>query len=248
MLIAIPAYGGQLLVQCFTSVLKLYKSEEILSKYDLSVLTIHNEALISRARQEMAKEAINREVDYLFFIDADTSFTPTQFLKVLDADKPVVGGTYMKKTLVDPGLNFSISLEIDKLFWERHQTLPSSLHGFDILRRDHCSEGPILKAKYIPTGFMCIKVDILKKLSENTITYLSDTRGNDQPSFTEEEIKKMQVAELFPVSVQNNRLESEDWGFCRLCSENDIGVFLHTDVVVEHHGAIVFHPQHFKMS
>lgn len=234
-------------MQCFNSVLGLFKSEEIKERYELQVLTVHNEALISRARQEIAKEAINRGVDKLFFVDADISFAQEQFLKVLEADKPVVGGTYMKKTLVDPSLNFSVSKEVDKEFWEKHQCLPSSLPGFDIFKQEYCAASPVIKVKYIPTGFMCIKTEVLKELSEKTATYLSDRRPSSQAAFTEEEARKMQVAELFPVSVQEGALESEDWGFCRLCQENRIGVYLHTEVVVEHHGAIVFHPRHFRM-
>lgn len=245
-LLAIPAYGGNIMVQCFNSVLKLYKNKELNEKYEISTLTVHNEALISRARQEIAKAALMKKVDKLFFIDADISFTEEDFLKIVDADKPVVGGTYMKKSLSDPGLNFSISSEMDKEFILKHGTAPSNLDGFEILKSEYCSESPLIKAKYIPTGFMCIKKEVLEKLHDVSVKYLSDRRSNQQVVFTEEEVKKMQVAEMFPVSVQNNILESEDWGFCRLCAENNIDVYLHTEVVVEHHGLIVFHPRHFR--
>ena len=238
-LIAIPAYGGNIKALCFQSVLNVIKE---VKDYEINVLTVQNDALIQRARQEIVKETLNREVDKLFFVDADIVFTSEQFLKIVEADKDVVGGTYMKKGLKQPSYNFNLSKEITIDLLKNYQTPPNSLKGLNIVKEKYCKENPILKAVHVPTGFLCIKTDILKKLYETIPTYLSDRRGNHKVAFSEEEMKKMQVAELFPVSIQNNILESEDYGFCRLCKENDIDVFLHTDVVVDHIGSIVFHP------
>ncbi len=246
-MIAMPAYGGNVQVMCFKSVLALFRDQRILEKYDLEVVALQNESLISRARQELAKAAIDRKYDRLFFIDADTAFTTDQFLAILDANKDVIGGTYMKKTLANPGLNFNVSREINQEMLSKFNTTPTTLPGFEIFKREYCANDPIIKVNHVPTGFFCIKTEVLKKLTEKVPKYLAGVRDPNKVFYSKEEVEAMQSAELFPVSVHNGTLESEDWGFCRLCNENGIDVFLHTDIVVQHIGQITFHPSMFRV-
>ncbi len=246
-MIAIPAYGGNVQVMCFKSVLALFRDERILQKYELEVVALQNESLISRARQELAKAAIDRKYDRLFFIDADTAFTTNQFLAILEADKEVIGGTYMKKTLTNPGLNFNVSKEINQEMLSKFGTTPTTLPGFEIFKREYGKESHIIKVNHVPTGFLCIKTTTLQKLSEKAPKYLAGMQDNNRVFYSKEEVEALQSAELFPVSVQNGTLESEDWGFCRLCQENRIDVFLHSDVVVQHIGQITFHPSLFRV-
>ncbi len=246
-MLGIPAYGGNVQVLCFKSVLRLFQDSRVLDRYDLEVVALQNESLISRARQELAKAAMDRCYDRLFFIDADTAFTPEQFLAVVDANKDVIGGTYMKKTLSNPGLNFNVSKEMNSEMLARFQTTPTTLPGFEIFKREFCKENPIVKVNHVPTGFLCIKTDVLRALTPKVPRYLSGVRDPNRVFYSPEEVEKMQVPELFPVSVQNGTLESEDWGFCRLCTENGIDVFLHTNVVVQHIGQITFHPSMFRL-
>ncbi|MBI4151502.1 hypothetical protein HY496_00905 [Candidatus Woesearchaeota archaeon] len=245
-MLGMPAYGGNVQVLCFKSVLRLFQDPRIAAKYTLEVIALQNESLISRARQELAKAAITRGYDRLFFIDADTAFTPDQFLAIVDADKEVIGGTYLKKSLQKPGLNFNVTREINEEMLRRFGITPTTLAGFEIFKREYCKESPIVKVNHVPTGFLSIKTDVLRRLSEKVPQYLSGVCDPNRVFYSPEEVEKMKVAELFPVSVQNGTLESEDWGFCRLCRENGIEVYLHTGVVVEHIGQITFHPSMFQ--
>ncbi len=246
-MIAMPAYGGNVQGMCFKSVLGLFRDQRILEKYELEVVALQNESLVSRARQELAKAAIDRKYDRLFFIDADTAFTTDQFLAILDADKEVIGGTYMKKTLANPGLNFNVSREVNQEMLSKFNTTPTTLPGFEIFKKEYCTDNPIIKVNHVPTGFLCIKTTVLQKLSEKVPKYLAGVRDSNKVFYSKEEVEALQSAELFPVSVQNGTLESEDWGFCRLCNENGIDVFLHTDIVVQHIGQITFHPSMFRV-
>ncbi len=246
-MIAMPAYGGNVQVMCFKSVLGLFRDQRILEKYELEVVALQNESLVSRARQELAKAAIDRKYDRLFFIDADTAFTTDQFLAILDADKEVIGGTYMKKTLANPGLNFNVSREVNQEMLSKFNTTPTTLPGFEIFKREYCADNPIIKVNHVPTGFLCIKTTVLQKLSEKAPKYLAGVRDSNKVFYSKEEVEALQSAELFPVSVQNGTLESEDWGFCRLCNEDGVDVFLHTDIVVQHIGQITFHPSMFRV-
>src|SRR3989338_361383 len=114
-LIAIPAYGGNVNVFCFKSIIQLLQNKEAADRYDLTITCVQNEALISRARQDLAKLAVEQNFDKLFFIDADIGFSSKQFMDIADADKDVVGGTYMMKTMINPRLNFNLSPEINRV-------------------------------------------------------------------------------------------------------------------------------------
>ncbi len=241
-LLAIPAYGGQVHVFCFKSVVRLLQSSKVTDHYQLLVISIHNEALISRARQDLAKYALDHNVDRLFFIDADISFTPEQFLAVVEADKDVIGGTYMMKTLQNPRLNFNFDGEMTQEMFRKYGAHPASLAGFRQLQKEF-AQNPVVKARHVPTGFLCIKTSALRKLAEKVPAYLSNNTGAD--AARPEDLERMKVPELFPISIQQHILESEDWGFCRLCAENGIDVFLHSGVVVEHVGALTYHPALF---
>ena len=243
-ILAIPAFGGNIHLHCFRSIFGLLKSKAINDQYDLDFIGISNEALISRARQDLAKYAMDHNYDRIFFIDADISFTAEQFLSIVASGKDVIAGTYMVKTWQNPRLNFNLFEDINTEMIERYNTLPNTLDGFKILQREYCRENPIIKARHIPTGFLCIATTVLKALAKNVPYYY--TNQGTKAHFTPEEMEKMKVPELFPVSIKGGCLESEDWGFCRLCQENTIDIYLHTGVVVEHHGSMVFHPRLFK--
>lgn len=244
-LIAIPAYGGNINVFCFKSVIQLIQNKEIADKYDLTITSVQNEALISRARQDLAKLAVEQNFDKLFFIDADIGFSSKQFQAIADADRDVVGGTYMMKTMNNPRLNFNLSPEMNKEISSKYDVLPSSIAGLAAVKKEYCLETPLIKVKHVPTGFLCIKTSVLKELGSKVPRYLTHP-GTNKTLFTSNELERMKTSELFPVSVQDGVLESEDWGFCRLCNENNIDLYLHTDIVVEHVGSIVFHPRFFQ--
>jgi len=244
-LIAIPAYGGNVNVFCFKSIIQLLQNKEAADRYDLTITCVQNEALISRARQDLAKLAVEQNFDKLFFIDADIGFSSKQFMDIADADKDVVGGTYMMKTMINPRLNFNLSPEINRVISSKYNILPSSIAGLAAVKKEYCFKTPLIKAKHVPTGFLCIKTSVLKELGSKVLKYFNHP-GTNKTVFTPEELEKIKTPELFPISVQNGVLESEDWGFCRLCNENNIDIYLHTDVIVEHVGLIVYHPIFFK--
>jgi hypothetical protein len=55
------------------------------------------DSLVQRARNDIAKLALDQEVDDLVFIDCDVDWNPEDFFKLLEHDADVVGGIYPKK-------------------------------------------------------------------------------------------------------------------------------------------------------
>ena len=90
--------------------MKVLANKEIKEKHKVEIVTIGNDALVNRARQEITKIAMDANVDKLLFVDADIIFEVSDFLKIVDADKEVIGGTYRKKC-AEPVLNFNIMEE-----------------------------------------------------------------------------------------------------------------------------------------
>jgi hypothetical protein len=139
--ICVPCYGGQLTESFFISVLKLINFCNGFGIH-YSVETIVNESLVTRARNSLTAKMMypTPKSTHLIFIDADIEFEVTDFIKLLLADKDVIGGIYPKK-----------SLPIDYVI----NTMP-----------DAKKDGTLLEVKRLGTGFMCIKRHVIEKMFE----------------------------------------------------------------------------------
>lgn len=232
-LIATPAYGGKITTGYFTSILRILTHPQIRNHHQVEVFTIGNDALIPRARQECAKTALDVNADKLIFIDADIIFNPDDLLKLIKSEHPVVGGTYRKKC-PEPIFNFNVPLETEeKVRKNTNNKASNSIEGFKELRK-LAGKDNVVVATHLATGFLAIHTDVIRELSKVVPNYVTDRRSNHKMHYSSEEVKHLLVPEIFPVRVCNNILESEDWGFCRLCNENNIPVHLDTSIVVDH--------------
>lgn len=244
-MIATPCYGGLLHNTYVNSVLLVLFNERVRQKFNIMTTFMGNDALIQRARQECVKTAMDEGADKILFVDADISFTPEDFMNVVDTNLPVVGGTYRKKC-AEPVLNFNLPAEVEMQIrkdLDDEYAASNSLKGFKHLRKNYIDQATgLVRAQHLATGFLCIDLDVIRKLKQAVPNYVSDRRSNHKFLYTKEEMAPLLVPEVFPVTVQNNILESEDWGFCRLCHENGIPIYLNTSVVLHHIGnlALVF--------
>jgi hypothetical protein len=98
-LVVTPAYGGQVFAGYLTSLLKLERlcrDKGILIDYEFC----YNESLIPRARNTLAHTFMSStKYTHLLCLDADIEFEPDDIIKMLDYNKPVVGGVYPKKNI-----------------------------------------------------------------------------------------------------------------------------------------------------
>ena len=234
LMIATPAYGGLVTVNYMNSLLATMTNPNIKNKINIILSNISNDALVQRARQELIKNAMDAKVDKILFIDADISFTPQNVMDVVLTDKMVVAGTYRKKS-ADPILNFNLIDSITKNVHEKIGKTTNSVEGFKMIKNIADPQG-LVPAKHLATGFMCIDMRVVGILKSKVDNYVTDNRPNDILKLSPEQYAQMTVPEIFPVRVHNNILESEDWGFCRLCEESDIAIFLQTKVVCPHIG------------
>ena len=98
-LVVTPAYGGLAYVGYISGLLKLERlcrEKNIKIDYEFC----YNESLIPRARNTLAGLFYNKtDYTHLLFLDADIQFNEEDIIKMLDYDKPLVGGVYPKKSI-----------------------------------------------------------------------------------------------------------------------------------------------------
>jgi hypothetical protein len=151
----------------------------------------------------MAYQFLESDADYLFWIDADIAFKAEDAIRMLEADKDVIGGIYPKKeinwnTVRQAALegeenlkNFTGSFVVNLIDAEPSITVPVD---------EPC------EVSAIGTGFMLIKREVFEKLKPHTQTFVSDMNymaGKEIYGFY-----------LDPIDPESKRLLSEDYFFC----------------------------------
>lgn len=182
----VPAYGGQINEGFFMSFVKLINLFN-LSGIHYSLDTIVNESLVTRARNSLVAKMMQFEGQstHLFFIDADIEFEPDSVLRLLLAQKDVIGGIYPKKSLpIDYVVN---PIENAKL------------------------EGTSLEVKRIGTGFICIKREVIQQMFD----YYPHLKYNDNIGLDPKYAPfKYALFDTSIDPNDNNNYLSEDYTFC----------------------------------
>jgi len=223
-LIGTPAYGGLVYTRYLNSLIEtlaLCRQEDI----HVTVMTLENESLITRGRNAVANEVLERkDVDKLFFIDADVSWQAEQFVKLVKSDKLIIGGTYPVKSL-PLALNFNPPLDHLDFFSKRKTTTELKAYA------EKFGKDGIVEMLHVPTGFMCIDASVLHLLKTKVRSYAQwDINKESQLS----------VYDYFQINVRDRYYESEDWFFCSLAKDFGIPVYLDTNVIVNHTGTYTF--------
>lgn len=181
--------------------------------YDISIDPIYFESLIPRARNAAASRFLDsKNATHLIFIDTDINFNPSDIIKLIEADKPVIGGVYPKKYFKDSSSKYPVDFTINGVV-------------------SKTSEPYIYEAEYIPTGFMCIKKEVLTNLiSKKDLEYKNDIDGYNTST--------NKFYNFFPCTIdpKTQFYLSEDYGFCNLCKEIDTKIYVYTDITLRHIG------------
>jgi hypothetical protein len=116
-----------------------------LIKYGVSydIMTLNKESIISRARNTLAATFLKHGADYLFFIDADEGWDPTGFLRMLAAEKEIVGAAAPRKEFP---ITFCANLPEGPI--------------------QSCDKTGVISVNELGTGFMCIHKSVFEKMME----------------------------------------------------------------------------------
>lgn len=203
------SYGGMVHTEYMTSMLEL---SLCLRAADVGVCftTIKCESLVSRGRNGAIALFLKTDADYILFIDTDLRFDPSAVLKMLKLGVGVVGGAYPKKAKDDSpyGLSFANSGRV------------VSTKVDDVYLVD-----------YLPGGFMLIQRSAIEKIQDSgcALKYRNNLKMYETSTeFTDH-------YDMFPCPIVNGTYLSEDYGFCNLCKQAEVTVFLYSNITFTHY-------------
>jgi len=202
-----------------------------------------NDSLVSRARNNLVAKALaDPKITHVMFIDADIIWEPVSIIKLLVADKAVIGGVYPLKNyfwdrLADPNTpknwidakNGSFLKDIisdtgiiqNKLLNYNLNLLPEGLQ----------INNNIGRVRHIATGFMLIQRNTLEKMFQA----FPSTKYTDDISFLKPDENKFAYA-LFDCGVENDHYYSEDWMFCSRWSKMGGEIWVDISIDLTHIG------------
>jgi hypothetical protein len=145
-----PCYGGQITEVCFSSYLQ-FLVMGIKNKIDFQIDTLSNESNVNRARNSCAAKFLVGDATHLMFVDADIQFEASSIVKLITAEKDIIGAIYPQKVL-PPKMVVN--------------TIP-----------DGKVEGDLMEVGTLGTGFMLIKRTVFEKMIESGVQKYHDDIG-----------------------------------------------------------------------
>ena len=143
--------------------------------YDIIPITICNDALIQKARNDLFALAYNAKVDELVFIDADNSWNPDDFFKLLKHDVDIVSGTCRKKNDQQELYNVRIKDGEKKLYLNEDGLIEVKGAGFAFFRISGKVLNKIWDAGQEYNEIDQIKKDLFKtSIDPNNNTFVSE--------------------------------------------------------------------------
>ncbi len=245
-----PCYNSTVFVSYMQS---LISTMMICKEYNIktNLIFCRNDSLVSRARNNVVAKAMhNKENTHFLFIDADITWSPLDIIKLIIADKPIVGGIYPIKNYKWDTLtsnNPKTGLEAIKM---RHKNsmFKDSMTETDyiktnLLRYNINYESSVLnvernltKVKHLATGFMMIQRPVFEMMFK-AYPY---TKYTDDVSFLTGDENDYAYA-LFDCGVENDHYYSEDWMFCHRWQKMGGEIFVDVTISLDHTGIETFH-------
>jgi hypothetical protein len=230
--ISTPCYGGQVLREFSTSILKLYKlchDKKIQIIFD----AMENESLIPRGRNVALGRFMQIEVakpyTHFMFIDADIEFEPESVLRLLFSGHDVSVACYPKK---------HVNFEGAKREVEQNGDRPLEMASADLVVNLGNSSRQIINGFVEvldgPTGFMMIKREVLNKMEAH---YPELYCRNDHANRDFEFYPALFDCMIDPIS---KRYLSEDYAFCRRWQQMGGKIHADTETVLGHVGNLTF--------
>jgi len=223
-------------------------TKELFKEFNLNIEVIFckNDSLVTRARNNLVAKAMNDpNMTHIIFIDNDITWVPFDILKLLIADKPIVGGIYPLKTY-----NF------DKLVPNEENPNPAQLmisaknnshinttndvdtlemniltYNVNYISKEVKIKNNLTQVKHVATGFMMIQRNVINEMSK---TYYS-TKYTDDVNFLTTDENKYAYA-LFDCGVVDDHYLSEDWMFCNRWTLIDGEIWIDISINLTHTG------------
>jgi hypothetical protein len=191
------------------------------------------EALITRARADLAGEFLLSEASHLLFIDADIGFEPEQVFRLLAFDADVTAAAYPLKTIDWD--------KVRKLAQKGRTDLETAVADY-VLHFE--GKGPMqarndfVRVRYAGTGFLMIRRAAMVRLCE------AHPELRYRPAQREADLRKDGTDRyaLFECMIdpENHLYLSEDYAFCRRWRDLGGEIWLDLRSRLSHHGGFAF--------
>ena len=238
-----PCYGSV----CFVNYVScLINTMNFLNSYGVPVKVefCRNDSLVSRARNNLIAKAMHDPtVTHFMFIDNDITWSPVDLLKLLIADKPIVGGIYPIKNFDWSKLAANPNLIQEWLTHKNESQLKNAVSDEDFIQYrmvrynvnhigNHLEINQNLaQVKHLATGFMMIQRAVIEKMSRA----FPSTKYVDDVGFLHGSENDFAYA-LFDCGVEDGHYCSEDWLFCNRWSKMGGKVWMDVSINLVHTG------------
>ena len=241
LIILTPCYGSLCYVNyvtCLIHTLQLFK--EI--GFPVKVEFCRNDSLVSRARNNLIAKAMHDPTStHFMFIDSDIAWNPVDILRLIMADKPLVGGIYpikhynwdkLKNENVQQWLANKKNSQVNDMCSDE-QYIQSKLLRFNMNNISNVLEieNNLTKVKHLATGFMLIQRNVIEKME----LAFPSTKYTDDVGFLHGDENKHAYA-LFDCGVEEGHYFSEDWLFCSRWSKMGGQIWVDVTINLNHTG------------
>ena len=238
---------------CYVSYVHcLMNTVEVFRKYgiELNIEFCRNDSLVSRARNNLvAKAMANTRMTHIMFIDNDISWDPIDILKLLIANKHLVGGIYPLKNynwqdIVKDKKNPYNSNIVQSLINKKNQSQfkdmisDESMVQYNLLRYNVnylentlSIDQNLAKIKHLATGFMMIQRTVIEKMHKA----FPSTKYTDDVNFLHGDENNYAYA-LFDCGVEEGHYFSEDWLFCHRWTKMGGSIWMDVSISLTHTG------------
>ncbi len=231
LMIATPMYGGMCTGHYVAGLLgTLNKMRQV--GVPVYWAQIMNESLITRARNELARIFLEKEFDYLMFIDADIGFDGQAVATLMAADKDICVGIYPKKEI-----DWKKVSEAAKQGKENLADYGGAFVFNMVGQRAETNEDGCIEIRHGGTGFMLIKRQVFLDLMPHVPTYRTSSYKDP---VTGEYVKPL-TYEFFATSIDHTgALLSEDYHFCEIWRKLGGTIWANPFIKLDHVGTYVF--------
>lgn len=161
LVLATPAFGGQVMGPYVSSVLKLQLACRRRG-LQFHVLVHHGDALIQRARQDLVARFLQQEeATHLLFVDADIGFEPEQAFRLLDFGADMAAAVYPLKWTNPEGIKALAREGKDK----PDASVLSYVYEPEEPGKQEIREG-FMRVRFAGTGFLLLKRKALLSMME----------------------------------------------------------------------------------
>ena len=244
-LIATPCYGEMCSSHYMRSMVLLF---EMAKEYDIPIAlqTIGNESLITRARNQMVFNFMERDyLTHLMFIDADISFTPSDVFKLILHKKDLVAAAYpMKGIAWDRVIGAKTVEEARQSSLDYVINLPPEIAQSDEVKKKGSIDvklyNGLLEVYDAGTGFMLISRFTIQALIDNygdEVSYTADQKTRLDDGTIERSTNKLHALFDTSIDLKTDRYLSEDYTFCRRWQSIGGKMWIDPAVILTHHGS-----------